>query len=304
MSIGNGKIRVLSGSNFPESMQSSKADRTGVLVVIAVVLALFVIAGVFAGCSYFGKSDYDKGTGFLKEKKFTEALYEFQKVDPDNKNFGNAQSKINYINGLLAFNDSKKPEAIIFLSKVKTDDEYYHDAQLMLGKLNEASIGNDLQSQIDDLKNAKDTVYVKKDGDKSPGRNKDPKDPKEPPITADLEASRKYVSDAGISISRFESIYQSARTAPLSTKGDFAKNMESVDKEFSFLKYTAQNKDAGILELKRMTSEWMSKRIAFIHQLVSEKSVSETNLSRPMREEGDRLYAVMMSQMKKVKKSV
>ena len=32
----------------------------------------------------------------------------------------------------------------------------------MLGKLNEASVGNDLQSQIDALRESKDTVIVRK----------------------------------------------------------------------------------------------------------------------------------------------
>ena len=35
---------------------------------------------------------------------------------------------------------------------------------------------------------------------------------------ADLELSRKFVSDAENSISRFEGLYQTARTAPLNFK--------------------------------------------------------------------------------------
>ena len=58
------------------------------------------------------------------------------------------------------------------------------------------------------------------------------------------------------------------------------------------------------MELKRLTSEWMNKRIAFIRQLITEKSISETDISRPLKEEGDRLYTAMMSQMNKVKKSI
>src|SRR5260221_5627822 len=126
--------------------------------IISALLLLSVITLLFTGCSYFGMSNYEKGTIFLKDKKFSEALHEFQKVDPDNTNFTNAQSKINYINGLLAFNDGRKSEASVFLSKVLTNDEYYHDSQLMLEKINEANIENDLQSQIDELKNKKDTV--------------------------------------------------------------------------------------------------------------------------------------------------
>jgi len=284
-----------------EDLKGRKANKKNIMVVIGVFLLLAIIAAVFIGYLYMGKSDYEKGANYLKDKNFTAALYEFQKVDPDNKNFSNAQSKINYINGLLAFNDGKNPEAVVFLSKVRTDDEYYHDAMLMLEKLNEASIGNDLQSQIDQLKNKKDTVIIKKEYTGTPKKEKEPIDPTK---QADLEISRKYVTDVSNSISRFESVYQSARTAPLNTKSDFGKSMESVNKEFNSIKYSAQNKDAGVLDLKRLTGEWMSKRIAFIRQLITEKSVSETNESRPLKEDGDRLYAAMMNQMKKVKKSM
>jgi hypothetical protein len=190
----------------------------------------------------------------------------------------------------------------VFLSKVRTDDEYYHDAQLMLGKLNEASIGNDLQSQIDELKNSKDTVIIKKEvATGTPIRKIDPVDPG---IKADLEVTRKFVSETESSISRFESLYQTARTAPLTTKSDYSKSLESLNKEFLNIKYPAQNKNAGAIELKRSASEWMNKRIAFIRQLIIEKSVNESDLSRPIRVEGDRLYTEMMNQMSRVKKSI
>jgi hypothetical protein len=290
-------------SNWRNTMdpQSRNAKIKIILTAIGFVLLVSIILTAVSGCSYFGKSDYEKGANYLKDKKFTEALYEFQKVDPENKNFGNAQSKINYINGLLAFNDGRKTEAAIFLAKVKNDDEYYHDAQLMLQKINEASVGNDLQSQLDELKDRKDTVIIKREVERNPKKVKNPIDPVN---NADREISKKYVSDVGSTISRFESTYQSAKSAPLSSKSDLSKSMESLHKEFNFLKYTAQNKDGGVVELARLTGEWMNKRISFIRQLITERSVDETANSRPLREEGDRLYSAMISQLNKVKKSI
>ena len=293
--------REISNWKSTADPQNRKAIISILLTVIGIILLISIIIMAVPGCSYFGKSDYEKGASYLKDKKFTEALYEFQKVDPENKNFGNAQSKINYINGLLAYNDGRKTEAAIFLAKVNNDDEYYHDAQLMLQKINEASIGNDLQSQIDELKDKKDTVIIKREVERNPKKVKDPIDPIK---KADQEISKKYVSDISSSVSRFESTYQSAKSAPLSAKSDYSKSLESIHKEFNFLKYTAQNKDAGVLELARLTGEWMNKRIAFIQKLITERSVDETPNSRPIREEGDRLYSAMIAQLNKVKKSI
>ncbi len=270
------------------------------IAVVSLLLLLFV-SGIVYWYIYSGSSDYEKGTNYLKDKKFTEALYEFQKISPDNKDFKNAQSKINYINGLESFNSGRNSEATVLLSKVRTDDEYYHDAQLMMEKMDDDNIGSNMQSQIDSLKNKKDTVIVRKEVTVNHGK---PIETVDPTIKADIENSRKFVSDATNSISRFEGIYQSARTAPLTTKSDYGKSLESVDKEFNNIRYTALNKDEGVVELKRMAADWMNKRIAFIRQLISERSVSETNLSRPVKEEGDRLYSSMMSQLNKVKKRI
>lgn len=301
MTEESGSKQDILNRNSAEDLQGRKSNKNSLIAVVGVFLLLITLTVIVIGYLYLEKSDYEKGTAFYKDKKFTEALFQFQKVGPDDVNFSNAQSRINYINGLNSFNDGKKPEAIVYLSKVTKDDEYYSDAQLMLGKLSEASIGNDLQSQIDALRESKDTIIIKKEVTGTPVKIVEPADPTK---QADIELGRKFISEAENSISRFESMYQTARTAPLSTKGDYGKGLESVHKEFNSLKYSAQNKDAGVVELKRLVSDWMSKRNSFIRQLISEKSVSETSSSIALKEEGDRLYSQVISQLKKVKKSL
>ena len=237
----------------------------------------------------------------MKEKKYSEALYEFQKVPPDNTDFNNAQSKINYINGLQNYESGNNQAAMVYLQKVRSDDEYFQASVLMMEKMKENNLAGNMQSQIDSLKGLKDTVIIQKETTVYNGKAQETTDPQ---IQADIEASRKYITELSSAISRFEGLYQSARTAPLNTKSDYSKSMESLDKESSNLKYSAGNKDEGVVELKRLTSQWMEKRISFIRQLISERSVSETNLSRPTKEEGDRLYSSVMSQMNKVKKRI
>jgi hypothetical protein len=45
----------------------------------------------------------------------------------------------------------------------------------------------------------------------------------------------------------------------------------------------------------------MDKRIAFINKLIAENSVSETNTSRSLKEEGDKMYVTVSNQLKKVR---
>ena len=289
------------GNKFVEDDKSRKASKNNFYIMIISFLLLFMAAGVVFWFIYTGKTDYEKGSIYLKDKKYTEAIYEFQKVSPESKDFLNAQSKINYINGLFSYNAGKNSEAFIYLSKVRNDDEYYHDSQQMLEKMDDDNLGNNLQSQIDSLKNKKDTVIIRKETTINQGKTREPVDPQ---VQVDLEYSRKFISELSSSISRFEGVYQSARTAPLNTKSDYSKSMESLDKESANLKYLAVNKDNGVLDVKNTASQWMNKRISFIRQLISEKSISETNLSRPTKEEGDRMYSSLMSQLNKVKKRI
>jgi hypothetical protein len=284
-----------------EDRRGRKSNRNNVIGLLIGFFLITVTAVIVIGFLYFGESDYEKGLKYYKDKKFTEAMYEFQKVGPDDKNFSEAQSSINYIKGLQAFNEGNEKEAMILLAKVRSDDQYYRDAVLMIEKYDQASIGNDLQSQIDAMGNKKDTVFVQKE---YTGTTRKEADPVDPELLRDKELSRKYISEVSNSISKFENLYQSARTAPLTNKSDYSKSLESAHKQFNSLKYTANNKDAGVMELSRLTGDWMNKRIAFIRQLLIDKTVSETSTSASIKEQGDRLYSSVITQLNKMKKNI
>jgi hypothetical protein len=265
--------------------------------VIIYILSAVVIAAVVLFLLLTGKgSRYDKGNEFLRDKKYNEAISEFQKVGTGDKNFPLAQSKINYINGLNAYNDGLFPQALVFLSKVNTDDEYYHDSQLMIQKINEPTTQNNLQSQIDSLKRKKDTVIVKREIEtKEKGKKTE--------TLTDQEISKRYVQKLDGIISKFEAEYQSAAGASVASKRDYVSNMESTRKQFMNQAYDAKEKDAEINLLKTDISNWMDKRIAFINQLIAENSIGvNSDIARRLKEEGDKNYSVERAQYFKVKK--
>lgn len=283
-----------------EDRRGRKSNRNSIIGLLIGFFLIAVTAIIVIGFLYFGESDYEKGLNYYKDKKFTEALYEFQKVGPDDKNFSEAQSSINYIKGLQAFNEGNEKEAMFLLAKVRSDDRYYRDAELMMEKYDQASTGNDLQSQIDALAK-KETVVIQKE---YTGTTRKEADPVDPVVLRDKELSQKYISEVSGSISKFENLYQSARTAPVTSKSDYNKGLESAHKQFNSLKYTANNKDAGVTELSRLTGDWMNKRIAFIRQLIMDKTISETGTSTSLKEQGDRLYSSVIAQLNKVKKNI
>src|SRR4030095_791772 len=139
-------------TNNPENQNLRKRNSNAIIYVLSALLIIgFVVIVLLSK-----KSHYEEGNEYLRQKQYTEALSEFQKVDADDKDFRLAQSKINYINGLRAFNDSLFQEAAVYLTKVDNDDEYRHDAQLMLDKI------RDMENKAsDDQLKQRDTVIIK-----------------------------------------------------------------------------------------------------------------------------------------------
>ncbi len=276
-----------------ETINNGNSNRN---IIITVIAGIAVIIAVVFYLNQTGTSHYDKGAELLKDKQYSEALSEFQKVEPGDKNFAQAQSKINYINGLIAYNNGLIPDATVYLSKVAPDDEYYHDSQLMLQKIADRNSQENLQSQIDSLKRKKDTVVIKV---KTP----DEKEKEARHNLTDAQINKNYISGAEGMINKFEPLYESAKGSSVESKKQFVKDMSSVYSQFSSLSYNAVNKDGDITELQRLTGSWMNKRISFINKLIAENSISETNNSRASKEEGDKAYNIMMNLLHKVKSS-
>lgn len=254
------------------------------------VLLIAVLLLLAQGCS--GNKSYENGIELLKAKKYTEAIAEFQKVETGEKDFRLAQSKINYIQGVMAFDDSLYRAAELRLEKVEADDEYFHDAQLMIDKI----------AQRNKLTEAPrtDTVIIKEEITGTKGREKETE--KETiKAKTDAEITAAYVKQTKNLIEQFENLYQSGYKAPVDSKSNYISNMSSVSGKLKDLSYIAKEKDAEAIELNKKAAAWMNKRVEFLSKLVKDNSVSETNTSRSLKEEGDKLYYAVSQQMKKVK---
>src|ERR1700694_3588473 len=89
--------------------EEEETKKTNTNVIIAVVVGIVIVIAAIIIFSQSGKSHYDRGADFLRQKQYSEATSEFQKVDSGDKEFSRSQPKLNYINGLLAFNNGLMP---------------------------------------------------------------------------------------------------------------------------------------------------------------------------------------------------
>lgn len=298
------------GNPAPPNNPPDKKMRNLVMVIAGGGLIIIAILVYFALRG--GESDYQKGVSYLKQSNYSAALTEFREVEPEDKDYVMAQSKINYINGLLAFNAGSKQEAGIYLSGVSAGDEYYGAAREMLERVKASMNLTDLEALREAVKKPKDTIIVKEEKPPDASEtNKKPKDtiiikeekPRETSGTksVDEEITKEYVSAVDRFVNKFDGIYQPARTAELKAKRTALLNMNVVYEDFTKLKYNAPEKNAMVLELKRLVGDWMQKRMNYIDKLLIEGSANETAASRSLLEDGDRVYNTMISQMKKVK---
>lgn len=254
---------------------------------------IILIAILLSGCN--SESRYEKGNNFLKQKQYTEALSEFQKIGSEDKNYSSAQSKINYINGLQAYNTGLMKEAAVYLAKVATDDEYYHDSQLMMENINKSLKTTALESLSEEVNKKNDPPANKPENTKQP-KIKEPKTK-----LTDDEINKAYVSSIESKISKFNSVCQNAMTASVESKKSLVNSMSSIHGEFSKIGNNAGVKNADVLEFRRLEDTWMDRRIAYINKLIADNTVTETSNSRGLKEESDKLYNMMMKQLSKVK---
>ncbi|HMQ79630.1 MAG TPA: hypothetical protein PKE39_10615 [Ignavibacteria bacterium] len=253
------------------------------------ILVLIIILTA-AGCSKTGH--YEKGKELLAKKQYPEAIAEFQKIDAIEKDYRLAQSKIAYIQGLQSFNDSLFSAAEVQLVRVASDDEYYHESQLMLDKINQRKMSSIIPKT--------DTLIVREEIIGSKGEDKS-QDKVKAETESDLDKTAKFTAQLRDLIEKFESLYQSAYTSGVSSKENYLTNMRSVASRLNALDYGAKEKDANALELKQRATAWMNKRIEFIGRLIKDNTAKETNTSRSLKEEGDKLYYSVTQQIKKTK---
>lgn len=271
-------------------------NRNLLLYVTLVALSLSISAIYLNGCKTTAHSDYEKGVELLKDKQYTEALEEFAEVESGDPNYRLAQSKISYIHGLRAFNDSLMSEARTYLVKVESDDEYYHDSQLMIEKIDQSLAYHQNETAMLATKTGTDTttVVIKEEV----VQQTSPPEKKEPVVT-DRQINSTHASQLEGIIRRFETSFQSARNAPVTSKSSLLANMRSIEAEFYNLAY--RSNDPNVLELRRLMSSWMSKRISFVNQQIAENTVGESESSRQIRADGDNMYYSVNNQLRKVK---
>lgn len=255
------------------------------LILIPVLTAI-----IFTACAT--NNHYENGKEYLNNKRYTEALSEFQQVPSGEKNYRLSQSKIAYIQGLQSFNDSLFNSAEVQLQKVAGDDEYFHEAQLMLDKINQRKNVTQLPKT--------DTLIIREEITGTKGNEKSKENVKIE-VETDETLTKKFISQEKDLIEKFESLYQSAYSAGVDSKKNYIDNMKSVVTRLNALSYNAKEKDAEALELKQKAVSWMNKRVDFINRLISDNSVKETNTSRSLKEEGDKMYYGVTQQMKKIK---
>lgn len=257
----------------------------GAIGFISIIVILFFLINA--------DSHYEKGVKFLSEKNYSEALFEFQKVEPGEKEFKMAQSKINYINGLVASGQNAYSSALMSLAKVDRSDEYYNEAQLLIEKINSENKRVNLESLSKQLNKVADTVIIKE---------------------VLVEAATEQVNEAEAKtsvnkntnpllvplqklITQFEYQYQASGNSPGTSKKEYLKQMDSLY-NYHISNNLTRKGDAAVIEINNATESWMQKRIVLVNELMKEKSGQVSETARMIKEEGDRMYAKLLKLLK------
>jgi len=257
----------------------------GAIGVIIVIVILFFLTNT--------DSHYEKGIQSLSEKNYSEALFEFQKVDPDEKEFRMAQSKINYINGLMASGQNAYSNALMSLAKVDRSDEYYNEAQILIEKINNENKRVNLESLSKQLNKVADTVIIKEVAVETATEQVNEAE-------ANKSVNKKantFLAPLRTLVIQFEYQYQASGNSQGTSKKEYLKTMDSLYSYYTSTKMNSKE-DADLFEINKTTESWMQNRIVLINELMNDKSGQVTETARMIKEEGDRMYVKLLALLK------
>lgn len=261
--------------------EPEKNNNTLVYVFAGLAAALLIVLIIVLT----GKSNYEKGNEYISESQYTQALAEFKKVDANDKDYLPAQSRINYVSGIIAYNSGLRKETVIFLSKVEPSDEYYISAQAMLQKVNTTIDRAELEMLRKSLEPSADTVRVNQ----------------QTTVKSDASIVKNYIANTENLINRFQSSYQSAKTANAESKKNYLNDMNGVYERFIKLQFKTPQKNSMLSELNRLVKLWMEKRMELVDRLIIDNKTVESVSTRSILQEGDRVYDTMLNQLNRVK---
>lgn len=281
-------IKLINESNHEKD---SLDDKNTLLKTILLIIG---ISGVFVMLVFFFNrdSDYEKGMGLLNNKNYSEALIEFQKVGPAEEEFEIAQSKINYIKGITAFDKGSRSEALMLLAKVDKSDQYYRETQLLIEKINFDKTRVDLETL-----SRKINLHS---GEEMSEKNITETDPEKvneaEPNSALTNNNNALTEPLHDLISQFEYQYKSAEAPGSSTKIENLRIMDSLY-TYHINSNLSRKGDAALIEIKRTAESWMRLRIDLVNELIRNNS-DETKTIAIIKEEGDKLYSKLLTLLK------
>ena len=280
-------------------------NKNGLIIGFVTGLVLLTVIIIFL---FSGPSDYEKGLQFIHQKQYSEAMVEFQKVEPGDKDFNKAQSKINYINGKNAFNDGLYPQAQVYLSKVEMSDEFYQESQLMIDKTKVSERENDLTSLSEKINEVnKDTlIVIEKDGETTDNinNNNDKSDEAVTDNSKNEKANMLYITSLEKLINNYKILFNNAKDAGDVSKKETMRLMDSICNETENLDYAVSEKNAMVMELKSLTGTWMQKSLTYLNSNNNENKVNAENSAGTMdknKEDYEKQYTLMINMLKKVK---
>jgi hypothetical protein len=263
-----------------------------VLATMGVVLLLAILLFTLSG-----GSNYESGMKYLNQKQYSEAIFEFSKVEPDEKEFKMAQSKINYINGLKSHEQGMKSESLEFLAMVDPLDEYYRESQLMIDKTKMEYKQVNLEALNEQISRVKDKVIIQEQSlihKSAEVSNSAEGLSGQDDLSSTNSNTEQILTQLLGQVTQFENQYQSALDASTDVRKSYLNKVDSLHAVFNN-KITSKGADSRMIQVYNLSASWMQKRMNHIAQLISGR---ENESSITTKQDGDRAYDALLKLIK------
>lgn len=271
------------GINRPHERKNNKPvlllSIIGILVVVIIAISYY---------AFLYQSDYEVGIQYLGQRQYKEALYKFQDIPPTSKDYNNAQSKINYINGLILFDEKKFSEAKEFLEKVSMTDEYYNETRLMLSRIEEILQAEELARQLE-----QDDEGTIEDAEKELEQK-----------IRDQDAARSYARTLIRLQDKFAAEFRLAELEDAAGMRKNLRNLNDIRQEMLDINYTSRTPEQLLMEFKELLNAWMNNRINVVQTALREgaPNIQESSLQvKNLISDGDKIEEEILIEIPKLK---
>jgi hypothetical protein len=248
--------------NTDTEIKSSSRNRN-LMIIFGSLLAVVVVVLIIVLASRDDDDNYSIAVNYIKARNYDAALVELEKIKPEDKDYVDAVSTINFVRGVQFYRRNLIDEAYLYLLRVDPSDQFYSEAKNYIAEI----------ERMKDIVQQPDTVYLVDTVTQTTEADT------VSTTTAEIDPVLKNMAMSMLdTMKKFEEIYIQSET--VSSGFDIYKTRLTRIMD-NFNKLSSGSNDPELQKLNGLVNSWMITLIKYIDAKIVELA-GKTPAERPI----------------------